>query len=149
MKHQISTSSTCKINANDAWDELKRFSIPHKYISFLQNTIIIGNQSSGLGATRRVFTKYSYMDETITDWKEGKGFTLKLHKNNHYPYPFSSATFIYLITPINENSCELIGTFQYSIGFGVIGRIINQLFLGIIIRFNIRRVIMGLETYLS
>jgi len=137
------------INSNDAWKELPIFSIPHKYISFLQNTIIIGKQTSGLGATRRVFTKYNYMDETIIKWEEGSGFTLKLHRNKQAPSPFTSATFAYQIKSIDEYSCELTGIFNYNIGFGIIGRIINQLFLGAIIRFNIRRVIMGMKAYLS
>lgn len=137
------------INANEAWNKLQIFSTPHKYISFLQNTIIIGKQSSGLGAIRRVFTKYNYLDETVIKWEEGSCFTVKLHRNKQAPSPFTSATFTYLIKSIDEYSCELTGIFNYNIGFGIIGRIINQLFIGTIIRFNIRRVIMGMKAYLS
>ena len=77
----------------------------------------------------------------------GSGYTIKLHRNNQQPFPFTSATFTYKIIPIDKHSCELIGTFKYNLPFGIIGRIVNQLLLSIIIRYNIRRVIMGMKSY--
>ena len=147
--NKIKIKTKLILQADDVWKLLQNFSIPHKYISFLHNTIILGAAYSGLGSTRRVFSKYNYMDETVIKWEEGSGFTVKLHRNKQAPLPFTSATFTYLIKSIDEYSCELTGIFNYNIGFGIIGRIINQLFLGTIIRFNIRRVIMGMKAYLS
>ena len=147
MGNQVKIKTNCNIDANDAWNQLQNFSIPHKYIPFLQNTMILSNQSNGVGAYRRVFTKYTYTDETVIKWEEGSGYTIKLHRNNQQPYPFISATFTYQIVPIDEYSCELIGIFKYHLPFGMIGKVLNQLLLGIIIRFNIRRVMMGMKSY--
>lgn len=149
MKHIVTINLKCKIKANEAWDQIRDFSTPHKYISFIQNTIVLGQTSGGVGSTRRVFTRYNYMDETVTNWEEGSSFTVKLHKNKQAPFPFSAATFRYQIRSINKKDCELIGIFTYELLFGIIGIILNHLFLGIIIRFNIRRVIMGLKMYLN
>jgi len=147
LGNQVKIKTNCNIDANDAWNQLQNFSIPHKYIPFLQNTMILSNQSNGVGAYRRVFTKYTYTDETVIKWEEGSGYTIKLHRNNQQPYPFISATFTYQIVPIDKYSCELIGIFKYHLPFGIIGKILNQLLLGIIIRFNIRRVMMGMKSY--
>ena len=147
MDNQVQIKTNCNSDANNAWNKLQNFSIPHKYIPFLQNTMILNNKSNGIGTSRRVFTKYSYTDETIIEWDEGSGYTIKLHRNNQEPFPFTSATFTYKIIPIDKHSCELIGTFKYNLPFGIIGRIVNQLLLSIIIRYNIRRVIMGMKSY--
>ena len=95
MDNQVQIKTNCNSDANNAWNQLQNFSIPHKYIPFLQNSMILNNKSNGIGTSRRVFTKYSYTDETIIEWDEGSGYTVKLHRNNQQPFPFTSATFTY------------------------------------------------------
>jgi len=63
--NKIKIKTKLILQADDVWKLLQNFSIPHKYISFLHNTIILGEPYSGLGSTRRVFSKYNYMDETV------------------------------------------------------------------------------------
>ena len=147
--NKIKIKTKLTLQANDVWKLLQNFSIPHKYIPFLHNTIILGEPYSGLGSTRRVFTNYNYMDETVIKWEEGSGFTVKLHRNKQAPLPFTSATFTYQIRSTDKNYCELIGIFNYELLFGTIGKFLNQLFLRILIRFNIRRVIIGMKEYLN
>ena len=107
----IATSNVmCNIPAEKAWDKLRDISTAHHYVPNLKSTKITTTQKEGVGASRRVSGKHGILDETVTEWKEGKGFTIRLHKGDKGPAPFREAHFTYRIDKIDDKQCKLTTT---------------------------------------
>jgi len=144
----IATSNVvCNVPAEQAWEKLQDFSVPHYYIPTLHKTTITTKEKNGLGASRRVEGKHGKLDETITEWKEGKGLTIRLHKGDNPPSPFKEAQFTYRIDKLDSKQCKLTATMIYEMPWGIIGKLLNALLFGRIVRGNIRDVVLGMKGY--
>ena len=144
----IATSNvSCQIPANQAWEKLRDISKAHEYVPGLAKTKITTAQKEGVGASRRVVGKYGALNETVTEWKEGKGFTIRLHKEDKSPSPFKAASFTYRIDPISDKQCKLTTTMIYEMPWGFIGKLLNSLLFARVVRGNIRDVVLSLKQY--
>lgn len=78
-------SQSIDINAakSAVWDVLADFGHPHRYVSGLVDSHLLSNAETGVGAIRHCELPKSmgmrqYIDEEITDWKEGEEYTYKV-----------------------------------------------------------------------
>lgn len=147
MGYIVTSNLICNTSADKAWQQLQDFSIPHCYIPDLHKTQIKTKEKNGVGASRRVTGKYGILDETITEWSEGKGFTIRLHKGDKAPTPFSQAEFTYRIDKLDDKQCKLTTTMIYELPWGIIGKLLNALLFGRIVRGNIRDVVLGMKGF--
>ena len=108
-----------------AWANLADFSLAHNYVPGLTRTEIVSEQSSGVGAHRRVYKGASYLEETISEWREGQGFSIALHKGDKPMPPFRRAEFVYDLYARGEQTMV-----ELSLGFvmplGGLGRILGR-----------------------
>ena len=66
-----------------SWVLLSDLSLAHEYVPGIQRTELVGDKTTGVGASRRVFSsERDYILETVTDWREREGFTLDLHDDD-------------------------------------------------------------------
>lgn len=144
----IATSSImCNISAEQAWEKLRDISTAHLYVPGLSKTKINSTKKEGVGASRRVYGKHGALDETVTEWKEGKGFTIRLHKGDKPMMPFKDAHFSYRIDKIDNKQCKLTTTMIYEMPWGGFGKILNGLLFARIVRRNIRDVVLSMKNY--
>jgi ribosome-associated toxin RatA of RatAB toxin-antitoxin module len=144
----IATSNVmCHISAEQAWQKMRDISKAHEYVPGLRKTTITSSNKEGVGASRRVVGKHGALDETVTEWKEGKGFTIRLHKGDKGPSPFASAQFTYRIDPISDRQCKLTTSMVYELPWGVFGKLLNSLLFDRVVRGNIRDVVLCLKHY--
>lgn len=144
----IATSNImCNIPAEKAWEKLRDISTAHHYVPNLKSTKITTPKKEGVGASRRVSGKHGVLDETVTEWKEGKGFTIRLHKGEKGPAPFKEAHFTYRIDKIDDKQCKLTTTMVYEMPWGAVGSLLNSLLFGRIVRGNIRDVVLCMKHY--
>lgn len=95
---QAAVSVVADLPVTEAWLLLGDFSLPHNYVPNISSTEIMSPEKSGVGAHRRVYKdEDSYLEETIIEWREGKGFIIKLHDGDKPMMPFQRAEFSYAI----------------------------------------------------
>ena len=88
-----------------------------------------------------------WLDETVTEWNEGRGFTIRLHKGEKKPAPFNEGSFTYRIDKVDEKRSKLTCTMTYEMGMGVFGSVLHGLFIGNLIRNNIRDVTLSMAHF--
>ncbi len=146
MGHIVTSNVICAMSAAQAWEKLRDLSLAHNYVPNIDKTQITTEKKEGVGASRRVSGKQS-LDETVTEWKEGKGFTIRLHNGDKPVTPFKEATFTYRIDAIDDTQCKLTTTMIYELPWGFFGNLLNTLLIGRIVRGNIRDVVLSMKGY--
>lgn len=121
-----SVGVTLDISPDAAWAVLADYSLPHNYVPGLTRTEIVSAASSGPGAHRRVYTGDKYLEETIIDWREGKGFTLRLHRGEKPMPPFKRAEFDYQLGPQGTEQTRVTLTLRFVMPLGVLGKFLGR-----------------------
>ena len=71
-----------------AWRRLRDLSAPHLYVPGLTGAAFTGLQREGAGTRRRVRAAgILTLDETVTEWRDGAGLTIRLHRGDRGPPP--------------------------------------------------------------
>jgi hypothetical protein len=147
MGHIAVYNATVNISAEQAWQKLKDLSLANNYVPGITKCVITTAKKEGVGASRRVSGPQQALDETVTEWNEGRGFAIRLHNGDKPAKPFGDANFTYRIDKITDASCKLTCTMTYEMGMGFIGGILHSLFLGNMIRNNIRDVALSMAYF--
>lgn len=145
MGHIATSNINIDLSAKEAWKILSDFSLAHNYVPGIDRCTITTEKKSGVGASRRVSGKQQDLEETVTEWNEGKGFVIRLHKGDKAPFPFKSAQFTYRIDALDDKSCKMTTTLIYETG--LLGSILHGLGIGSMIRKNIRDVVLSMKHY--
>ncbi len=97
---QVAVSVVVQLPCQEAWDVLQDFSAAHHYVPGIVRTEIVSQQQNGLGAHRRVYDPSGdYLEETIVEWNQGRGFVIRLHDGQKCMAPFEQAHFSYQLSP--------------------------------------------------
>lgn len=147
MGHIAVYNATAKIPAEQAWNKLKDLSLAHNYVPNITKCTITTAQKEGMGASRRVSGPQQALDETVVEWNEGRGFVIRLHNGSKPAKPFGEAKFTYRIDKIDDKSCKLTCTMTYEMGMGILGSVLHSLFIGNLIRGNIRDVALSMAYF--
>jgi hypothetical protein len=147
MGHIAVYNATVHISAEQAWQKLKDLSLANNYVPGITKCVITTAKKDGVGASRRVSGPQQALDETVTEWNEGRGFAIRLHNGDKPAKPFGDANFTYRIDKITDASCKLTCTMTYEMGLGFFGGILHSLFLGNMIRNNIRDVALSMAYF--
>ncbi|RLQ20808.1 SRPBCC family protein [Seongchinamella sediminis] len=110
----------------EAWALLADYSLPHNYVPGLTRTEIVSAASSGPGAHRRVYTGDRYLEETIIDWREGQGFTLRLHRKGKPMAPFKNAEFDYQLQPEDAQRTRVTLALRFVLPLGRLGGFLGR-----------------------
>lgn len=129
------------------WERLRDLSLAHNYVPGIIKTEIISEQKEGVGASRLVYqTQSRALQETVTEWHDGYGFKIRLHKGDK-DSPFKNAYFRYEIADAEDNKTLLTTSMGYTPPLGFIGVILDKLFLNKIIAGVIRKVAISMKHY--
>lgn len=113
-----------------AWRRLRDLSAPHLYVPGLTAAAFAGPQREGVGARRRVRRgRLPAIDETVTEWRESEGFTLRLHRGaKGPPPPFRQYFFDYGLDE-RGGRVRLVNRMRYEVGPGPLGALLDRLLL--------------------
>ncbi|NRB43001.1 MAG: SRPBCC family protein [Pseudomonadales bacterium] len=134
------------IPTDKAWQIMQDLTAPHKYVPGLLKTEMHGEQRQGVGTSRRVFKKMMALDETVTEWKEGEGFTLRLH-DGEKDKPLPKAFFRYSIAPTDDGKTLFTATMGYTFWLGALGQLIDGPIVFPIVKGEIRDVALAVKHY--
>ena len=146
MPREASFSVTLDMPREKAWQIMQDFTKPHKYVPGLINCEMHTEQSTGVGASRRVFKKTMAMDETVTEWNEGYGFKIRLH-DGAKDKPFPDSYFIYSIKDAGDGKTTFTATMGYRFPFGAIGAFVDRFLVFPIVKGEIRDVALAVKHY--
>lgn len=144
MRHIATYSTVAKLPMEQAWSKLKNLSLASQYVPGITKCIITTAKEEGIGASRRVSGSQHVLDETVTEWQEGCGLTLRLHNGDRSAFPFSEAFFSYRIDPADSDSCKLTCTMSYSMLWGYFGNALHKMLLTKLIGARIRDVTLSM-----
>jgi hypothetical protein len=74
----------------ECWMILRDISLASNYIPGVEKIEIISSKKEGIGATRKAYLEKGskVVDETVIDWENGTGFTLKLEVKGQRVLPW-------------------------------------------------------------
>ena len=129
------------------WQKLRDLTRAVHYVPGLSECHVTTDAAEGVGASRVVVSKQAgAMNETVTEWKEGEGFEIRLHKGDKPPMPFAEAHFGYRLVPVGGR-CEIHTSLTYTLAFGALGALLDKLVFGRMMRKNVQVVADNLAAY--
>lgn len=130
-----------------AWETLRDLSQAHNYVPGIIKTEVVTEKKEGVGASRLVYqTETRALQETVTEWNDGYGFKIRLHKGDK-DSPFKNSFFRYEIADTADNKTRLTTSMGYTPPLGPLGVILDKLFLNKIIAGVIRKVALSMKHY--
>lgn len=146
MGREVTGKVIIDIPREKAWEIMQDFTSPHRYVPGLLKTEMHTEQKKGVGASRRVFKRGMALDETITEWKEGEGLTIRLHDGAR-PKPFPDSYFIYRIEDAGAGKTRFTATMGYRFPLGAIGQLIDSLIVCHFVKAETRKVAVAVKHY--
>lgn len=117
-----------ELDASTAWTRLSDFSLAINYVPGLTDLKINSEQTSGVGASRTVTSGGKLaLDETIIDWREGEGFTIRLHRGDSGPIPPMSEAYFDYGLEVEGDKVYLHNRMRYKVGLGFLGKFLDWL----------------------
>ena len=138
MSTTVRAAASIPLGIEACWQKLRDLTLARHYVPGLSDTRITTEQREGVGASRIVVHRqFGAMDETVVEWDEGRGFTVRLHKGDKPATPFREARFRYALEPVSETKSEIHTSLEYRLPLGPLGRALDALFLRRIFRRNV------------
>lgn len=122
MSQEVHAHALIDLPINDAWAKLRNISLAHHYVPGIVKTEIVSTQAEGVGASRFVYRNAkSYIQETVEEWQEGKGFLIRLHRGDKPAPPFKDAWFRYALEDNGNGQTVLTTSLRYEMPWGRLG----------------------------
>jgi len=130
-----------------AWDKLRDLSLAHHYVPGIVKTEIVTAQREGVGASRYVYrNERTYIQETVTEWREGEGFVIRLHRGDRSAPPFKTAFFRYHLEQKGDDQTRFLPSLTYELPWGGFGRWLERRMRGIV-ESTLRDVAIAMKLY--
>ncbi|MCP5189952.1 MAG: SRPBCC family protein [Pseudomonadales bacterium] len=128
MSREVTSRVIIEIPREQAWARLRDLSLAHNYVPGIVRTEITGEQTQGVGASRYVYRgAKTRLQETVVEWREGEGFTIRLHRGDRSVPPFHSASFSYQLADHGPQQTLLTTTMRFAMPWGALGRWLEKL----------------------
>ena len=145
--HRASASVFIALPVDKAWTQLQDFSVAHNYVPDLSRTEIVSTIKKGVGAHRQVYDMGGdYIDETIIEWYEGRGFLLRIHQGDKPLAPFTMSQFLYSLQAEGEGT-RVILTLIYQMPWGFLGEKLSDWLISGIASSNVANVAAGMKHF--
>ena len=147
--NDFSAQEIIGIPITESWNYLRDLSLAHNYVPGVIDTCVTTEKKEGVGTSRRVYQgKAKYINETVEEWNEGKGFLIRLHREGDGPpFPFKEAWFRYSIESDDQDFTRLTVNLIYVMRWGKFGKILNKLLIGKFIGDRIRSIAKRIKIY--
>jgi len=144
----VSSEIPVALSPAEAWQKLSDLSQPDMYVQGLTHVEFTTELTQGVGASRQVTQGKSLrLDETVVEWREGEGFSLRLHRGDKGPIPpLSSHFFDYSIIE-RDGHCYLSNSMRYTVGLGLFGRLLDSLLLRRVMASQLRDVTLAQKLF--
>ena len=137
-----------ELDLNGAWQRLRDLSRAHQYVPGLTAVSFVGAQREGVGTHRRVRIRgILTMDETVTEWREGEGITLRLNRGGKGPLPPLREHFFDYGLAERDGRVWLVNRMRYEVGLGPLGTLLDRLLMHRVIDRQLRDVTLAQKIF--
>lgn len=138
----VHTTKTLNVPATQAWEIIADFGGVHRHSSAVDYVDMRSTAERGVGATRvcHFYDKTSVTEE-ITDWHEGKGYTVQLSK---FSMPLKEAAATLSVKDTGAGTCEATFVMEFIPKFGPLGWVMGQVLMRPMMRKVFSQVLAGL-----
>ena len=122
MTRKVSAQIVLDMPRERAWQKLRDISLAHNYVPGIVKTEIVSGPREGVGASRYVYRNArSYIQETVVEWDEGRGFLIRLHRGDKPAPPFRNAWFRYQLADEGADKTLFTASLEYELPWGAVG----------------------------
>ena len=122
MTRKVSAQIVLDMPRERAWQKLRDISLAHNYVPGIVKTEIVSEPREGVGASRYVYRNArSYIQETVVEWDEGRGFLIRLHRGDKPAPPFRNAWFRYQLADEGADKTLFTASLEYELPWGAAG----------------------------
>ncbi|MBW2495634.1 MAG: SRPBCC family protein [Deltaproteobacteria bacterium] len=147
MPTTVEARAPISLPQEECWEKLRDLSLAAHYVPGVTKCVITTERKEGVGASRVVtHRQFGDMDETVVEWDEGAGITIRLHKGDQAAFPFREAFFRYELEPADEG-CVIHTRLTWTLPWGPIGRLLDRLAMKRFSQGNVRDVAVSLAEY--
>ena len=133
MAREVRATQVIELPRSQAWEKLRDISQAHLYVPGIVDTKIVSDNKEGVGASRYVYRKPgSYIQETVEEWQEGRGFLIRLHRGDRPAAPFKTASFRYELEDEGPDRTRLTTTMHFEMPWGAFGALLEKLMSGVV-----------------
>lgn len=133
--------------AAKVWDALADFGEIHRFHPEVRSSSPLSGKSSGVGSRRRCnLYQPGYLDEEVSDWQAGKGYTVRILDTS---LPIKDATATFQIVSQSQKSSTVSLEMRYRPKFGLFGRLMDRLVMERTMNKAFAQVLKGLEDHLA
>jgi len=123
-KYQVKTSIVINTPSSVVWDVLKDFGNVSDWAPAVTKSHYLSDQKSGVGTGRYCKIEgFGSIEESVTEWQEGKGFVYTVTPLG----PLDASQSSWWIESVSDNMSQLEVTLDYDIRFGLFGEILHGL----------------------
>ena len=123
-KYEVTSEIIIDASTAEVWDVLKEFGNVSEWAPAVSKSYYLDSQTSGVGTGRHCdIDGIGSIDEVVTDWQEGVGFSYSVTPLG----PLDESNSSWRITRIGDRKTKLQVTFSYDLRFGLLGRIMHKL----------------------
>jgi hypothetical protein len=132
----------------EVWARLRDLTRPHFYVPGLLRTRMDTQALEGVGASRTVFSRrLPPLQETVTEWTEGRRLVLRLHRGEKAMQPFAAIEFVYDIEPDGAGRTRFRPAMKYDTGTGLVGALLDNVLLRRVLASNLRGIAANLKGF--
>jgi hypothetical protein len=143
---RVSAEAQLAMPRAEAWARMRDLLLAQKYVPGVERIEITTPRREGVGASRKVFCKgRPPVDETVTLWEEGHGFTVRLHHGDKPPSPFRQAQFVYRLDDAPGGGTRASTTLIYDLPLGPVGKLLDALLLRRVSQATVEAIARGLK----
>lgn len=122
-KYEVKTSIIINTPTAVVWNVLKDFGNVSDWAPSVTKSYYLNAKTSGVGTGRHCDIEgFGSIQEYVTDWQEGKGFTYSVTPLG----PLAESNSSWWLSRIDDQTTELQVTFSYDIRFGLLGKILHK-----------------------
>lgn len=149
MSSEATARVVIDVPREQAWNKLRDLGMAHNYVPGIVKTEVTTAKKEGVGASRKVFqSETKGLDETVTEWDEGHGFLIRLHRgDNGAPPPFKNASFRYRIDDAGNGQTALTTSLIFTMRWGAFGSFLHSRLLAGVFRSTIRDVALSMKAF--
>ena len=123
-KYEVRSEVIINAPTDAVWDVLKEFGSVSDWAPAVSKSYYLDSQTSGVGTGRHCdIDGLGSIDEVVTDWQEGVGFTYSVTPLG----PLDKSNSSWRLTPVSDSKTKLEVILSYDLRFGLLGKVLHKL----------------------
>jgi len=123
-QHGFNATISISAPKDEVWTVLEDFNDVYLWAPGVSKSHALGDKRQEVGAARYCkLEDFGEIDEVITEWNQGEGFTYTVSALG----PLNNAVSRWTLTKVNASTTQLEVEFAYDIRFGLFGKMMHAL----------------------